>query len=1406
MFSVIVMTFSFFCKTIFASSTVHSREEALRWITSLGSKSADWDGTGQIWCVDLTNYYFKYLFGYAPRGGNGGDYISGCAGCTSIPYYSGFIAQPGDIAVWNYGNYGTYGHVALVTDADNVAMVYTHIGGYNQPITHGNWIRYTSDIGNGQYFWGVLRPDFSDPINHNPIIAFDSLSSNTPRTITVTGWAYDPDDVTRSIDVHVYLFGQGDPIYLGATTANISRKDVDNAFHVGEFHGFAATFNVPTGGNLDIDVAAINIGEGDNYFYPDHKNVNVSSDVVMDVNFFVDGNDTLNLDGIGSIEVYVGDKVQTTNGSANYTDFCQHVPANQPYNIKVNITNSNYRYVGASSASGEGLTGNTGSGNEVRIVVCKNNGADRVLPDGNYMIAASGTSDKTTFYYLDIEGTEQPANNGTNVSLCGPSAGDVPSFEIWNLTYDNGFYWIKQMGTDTSLDVAGGTCIEDANIQVHKSNSSDAQKWKITRNGTNGYRLQAACSGMSLDIKGAAISNGTNVQQHRNNSSVAQSWLFIPYNPSQPIENGRYVLISGLDDHVEMDIPGDTGDIENNTNVAIWSDNAPSKYNSFDITALDNGYYSIIHAASGKSLDLSGGLPDYSSNIVLHYTNGSIAQQWAIIPAEDGYTIWPRCSGYTVDVEGANTANNTNVSQYPYMGSRNQIWKFVKAEYAVKYDANGGEKEPANQIKYYKTDLELIYENIERQGYKFMGWDENRNAIEPEYSAGSLFTKDADTILYAIWSQPHNVNFDIGYKEGENPESRSVFIGDPIGELPVVERTGYTFAGWYDGENLVEATSSCTGDMVLNAHWTANIYSVILDGNGGTINGDTSFEVTFEAPYGEISSVSRENYISQGWFTEDDEKIEATTIVTTASDHTLYAKWRGETKTLMLNPNGGELNVSDELEAEYGSPYGELPVPKKKGYKFLGWFTTPRSSTQVTAETICQGDQTVYAQWEEDPNWCDHEYEETAKTEPTCVKDGSATLVCNHCGDEKVEVLPATGIHEFGEWTTTKEPTETEAGTKVRKCNNCDETETGTIPELSHEHDWGEWTITKEATCKEKGTKERLCSGCDEKETEEIVLSDHTWSQEYTVDKAASCTEEGSESIHCLVCNSVKEGTSRIINKADHAWDNGVETTPATAIAEGVKTFTCSVCKTTKTEIIPKLEATQSSEATSSAATPSAVTPEPKAEDGTAVGNGASAKTAAEAIISVSSDEGPSGTSFALLQARVKKTTKSSIKIGWKAVPGTVEYIVFGAPCGSKYQELQRVKGTTFTQKKLKKAKSYKYMVMAVSSNDTVLATSKTLHIMTDGGKRGNYKSVTVNKKSVALAKKGKTFKIKAKAVPKSGKTVKAHRKLAYESSDPAVATVNKSGKIKAVSKGKCNVFVYAADGTFAKIAVTVKK
>ena len=45
--------------------------------------------------------------------------------------------------------------------------------------------------------------------------------------------------------------------------------------------------------------------------------------------------------------------------------------------------------------------------------------------------------------------------------------------------------------------------------------------------------------------------------------------------------------------------------------------------------------------------------------------------------------------------------------------------------------------------------------------------------------------------------------------------------------------------------------------------------------------------------------------------------------------------------------------------------YGKLPTPKKKNYKFKGWYTKKKGGTKITAKTVVAKSKkhTIYAQW-----------------------------------------------------------------------------------------------------------------------------------------------------------------------------------------------------------------------------------------------------------------------------------------------------------------------------------------------------------------------------------------------------------------------------------------------------------
>lgn len=76
-------------------------------------------------------------------------------------------------------------------------------------------------------------------------------------------------------------------------------------------------------------------------------------------------------------------------------------------------------------------------------------------------------------------------------------------------------------------------------------------------------------------------------------------------------------------------------------------------------------------------------------------------------------------------------------------------------------------------------------------------------------------------------------------------------------------------------------------------------------------------------------------------------------------------------------------------------------------------------------------------------------------------------------------------------------------------------------------------------------------------------VSNHNYKKEMI--KAASCQGKGVIKYSCTGCNY---SYTQEISVTVHSWDNGVVTKAATAKTDGIKTYTCKICKTTKKESI----------------------------------------------------------------------------------------------------------------------------------------------------------------------------------------------------------------------------------------------
>ena len=221
---------------------------------------------------------------------------------------------------------------------------------------------------------------------------------------------------------------------------------------------------------------------------------------------------------------------------------------------------------------------------------------------------------------------------------------------------------------------------------------------------------------------------------------------------------------------------------------------------------------------------------------------------------------------------------------------------------------------------------------------------------------------------------------------------------------------------------------------------------------------------------------------------------------------------------------------------------------------------------------------------------------------------------------------------------------------------------------------------------------------------------------------------------------------------------------------------------------------------------PTTMAPTKQSETSTvAIGEGSDVGKVNRKILNCKNDKDLAGSTFGKLCVKVKKSKKKAISLTWKKIQVAKTYVIYGAKCGTSYKKIATVHSKTFTNKKLKKGTYYKYMVVALNEKGKVVAISKLIHVATKGGKVGNCKKLKVNKSKVNL-KQGRKFKLKVKQIAESKKVkLKKHRKTAFESDNQDVAVVSKKGVITAKKKGKCSVYVYAQNGVYKQVKVTVK-
>ena len=214
------------------------------------------------------------------------------------------------------------------------------------------------------------------------------------------------------------------------------------------------------------------------------------------------------------------------------------------------------------------------------------------------------------------------------------------------------------------------------------------------------------------------------------------------------------------------------------------------------------------------------------------------------------------------------------------------------------------------------------------KGYTFHGWyDSDNNKINPQ----SIFQPKSgaeEYIYHAEWkANPYKIRFvytDADGKQKVIEIDRNYFM--QLGTLPVPEKPGYTFVGWFNdrGEEITSESWVESGNMEYKAKWIANQYTVHFNSNLDSMSDPQDKIVTYAQPIGDLPLLHASGYVFLGWYTESSggSLIKETTLAA-LGDQTYYGRW---STGLIDNGNGtyrkpgldGKWNTADDELWWYG--------------------------------------------------------------------------------------------------------------------------------------------------------------------------------------------------------------------------------------------------------------------------------------------------------------------------------------------------------------------------------------------------------------------------------------------------------------------------------------------------------
>ena len=580
--------------------------------------------------------------------------------------------------------------------------------------------------------------------------------------------------------------------------------------------------------------------------------------------------------------------------------------------------------------------------------------SNAIIGEGQDLVVRNLEQLNTSVTLVTKELSDKWSFDGDKIKLCGRVVNSAKGVDLVvdGASITPNAWFIK----DWVINVDNGNgYVQDSNIfnnQTDFLRNEFFQSQLLSGNNTYKVKLQSACGGYYTDeteITLYGLDNTNFVRTLKTNTENAAVPTKVDTNVYVLIEdiyidNGAYSQIDGkgysnsteysadsAENKKEFNYGGKfyvfgafTGTLDGLGNSIIWA-NGDVANGSFPASAwkanlgglflLVHGtikntsiYYSEINEAHTDNV--SGILFGYLQKNTTFGLTGTIENVYVNASINGG--SWP---GHALGTQHANSI----IKNVVYEGPADIVKMANSADLITNTIAISNKESVLGATEVYSSLASLITAD---------NWLDSSDVWEVDDNNVYLYGK----VLYAPNTYRIIYNLNGGTQNSGNilvyiPQNGPFTLLDPT-------REGYTFDGWYIGEQKVEVIENITKNVMITAKWSPIAYKItyLLESDATHDNPDTY--TTGSAIV--LQDAVREGYIFKGW------QYLGQTIASIPydmmGDIELVAKWEIVKYYVTYKNNGGLLTVPNPTVFNYNSPAISLNSPSKMGYTFDGWY------------------------------------------------------------------------------------------------------------------------------------------------------------------------------------------------------------------------------------------------------------------------------------------------------------------------------------------------------------------------------------------------------------------------------------------------------------------------------------